>query len=160
MYDPRTGTTANIGFEMTEGFWIGQTRTRDGRTIYLSTTNGELYAFDTATERFKDLGYLLPKADVDRGRTISYMYGVTLSPDEKKLYYLPGILDHPAGTGELYSYDLASGSVAFVQQMAPGIYTAADLRDEGHIYFAHFGTAGNPWSDRARLSILDARSLP
>ena len=50
VYDPKTGKMTNTGFEMTQGFWIGQTERRDGSKIYVSTTNGQLYEFDTASE--------------------------------------------------------------------------------------------------------------
>jgi hypothetical protein len=80
VYDPQQDKLTSTGFDITQGFWIGQTQTHDGRKIYVSTTNGQLYEFDTLTERFKDLGYLLPKVT---GRRIGFMYGVTLSPDEK-----------------------------------------------------------------------------
>lgn len=160
VYDPATDTLTNTGFEMTQGFWIGQTEKRDGSKIYVSTTNGQLYEFDTATETFTDLGYLLPQADMAAGRKITFMYGVTLSPDETKLYYIPAVLENPAGTGELYAYDLATGEVKFVQQMLHGIYTAADVRDAENIYFAHFGTYNNLWTDNVRLTVIHAESLP
>lgn len=155
VYDPRTGEMTSTGYEMTQGFWIGQTEKRDGSKIYVSTTNGQLYEFDTASENFRDLGYLLPAEDVAAGRRISFMYGVTLSPDEETLYYIPAVLENPQGTGEMYAYDLESGEVRFVQKMPPGVYTSADIRDNQNIYMAHFGTAGNVWSDRVRLMIIN-----
>jgi len=154
VYDPQTHEMNNTGFEMTQGFWIGQTEKRDGSKIYVSTTNGQLYEFDTASEKFTDLGYLLPAEDVAAGRKITYMYGVTLAPDEKTLYYIPTLLENTPGSGELYAYDLESGQVRFVQQLLPGVYTSADLRDGENIYLAHFGTADNVWSDRVRLMII------
>lgn len=160
VYDPASDTLTNTGFMMTQGFWIGQTETRDGSKIYVSTTNGQLYEFDTASETFTDRGYLLPKKDADAGRKILFMYGVTLSPDETKLYYIPAVIENPQGTGELYSYDLQTGEVKFIQQLLPGIYTSADARDDQHIYLAHFGTYNNLWTDTARLMIIRAESLP
>ena len=155
VYDPQSGEMTSTGFEMTQGFWIGQTEKRDGSKIYVSTTNGQLYEFDTALETFKDLGYLLPEYEVAAGRRITYMYGVTLSPDEKKLYYVPSVLENPDGTGELYAYDLETSEVEFIQYLPRGIYTAADLRDDENIYLAHFGTLENLWSGRARLMMLN-----
>lgn len=46
---------------MTNDFWIGQTQTRDGSKVYLSTVNGQLYEFDTATEVFRILGICCPR---------------------------------------------------------------------------------------------------
>jgi sugar lactone lactonase YvrE len=121
VYDPQKNELTNTGFEITQGFWIGQTQTRDGRKIYVSTTNGELYEFDTLTEKFKDLGYLLPKESIAAGRKIAFMYGVTLSPDEKTLYYAPAVLENPDGSGELYSYEIATGKIR--SATAAGGYT-------------------------------------
>jgi len=82
------------------------------------------------------------------------MYGVTLSPDEKTLYYIPTMLENPQDSGELYAYDIESGQVRFVQQMLPGVYTSADVRDDENIYLAHFGSYDNIWSDRVRLMVI------
>jgi hypothetical protein len=159
VYDPKKDGLTNTGFEATQGFWHGQTATRDGRKIYVSTTNGELYEFDTSSETFKDLGYLLPKTSLSAGRKIKFMYGVTLSPDEHKLYYIP-LLEQPEGSGELYSYDIATGEINFVQQLMPGTYTTADLRDGKNIYMARFGTRDDVWKGSARLMIIKADSIP
>ena len=81
VYDPDTGQMSKTGFEMTQGFWVGQTATRDGSKIYVSTVNGQLYEFDTSEEAFTDLGYLLPERAIQAGRKIKFLYGVTLAPD-------------------------------------------------------------------------------
>ena len=153
VYDPDRDQLINTGFDMTQGFWIGQTQTRDGRKIFVSTTNGQLYEFDTKNESFKDLGYLLPEDQISAGRRIKFMYGVTLSPDERRLYYAPALLE-PEGSGELYSYEIASGEVKFVGQLSPGVYTTADLRDDQNVYMAHFGTSDDVWNGRVRLTII------
>jgi len=174
VYNIHTGEMRDTGFQMTKGFWIGQTQKRDGSKIYINTTGGEIYEFDVATETFKDLGYELPITDK---RIIDYTYTITLSPDETKLYYVLSYIENPGaaegeesvGTGELYYYDLATGQVVFVQQLPPGIYTSADLRDDENIYFAHFGRnnllsqfegADNLWSGDVRLFILHVPPEP
>jgi hypothetical protein len=177
VYNIHTGEMKNTGFMMTKGFWIGQTRTHDGSKIYINTTGGELYEFDVASETFKDLGYELLSTDE---RTISYTYTVTLSPDEKRLYYVISVTnvaenavidqehDGSAGTGELYYYDLAAGKVVFVEKLLPGIYTSQDLRDNSNVYFAHFGGTRDPvfgfvnnlWSGDVRLFILHFPPVP
>jgi hypothetical protein len=161
VYNIQSGEMTDTGFQMTHGFWIGQTETRDGSKIYINTTGGHLYEFDLVSETFRDLGYELPATD---DRVISNTYAITLSPDETKLYYILSVIQDSgttewdgsgsAGTGELYSYDLATGQIVFVQQLPPGIYTSADLRDDENIYFAHFGGRGNLWSGDVRLFIL------
>jgi outer membrane protein assembly factor BamB len=154
VYNIHSGEMKETDFTMTNGFWIGQTETRDGSKIYVSTTNGQLYEFDVATETFKDLGHMLPKEDYEAGRRILYQYGPILSPDEKKIYFVPSIIENPEGSGELYEYDIASGEVAFVEQLPVGIYTSGDLRDEENVYFAHFGNESQLWGGDVRLMII------
>ena len=159
VYNIHSGEMKDTGFQMTNGFWVGQTQRRDGSKIYINTVNGELYEFDAASETFKDLGYELPITD---NRVINSTYTITLSPDETKLYYVLSIIKNPGaavgngrmGSGELYYYDIASGQVVFVQQLPVGIYTSADLRDSQNIYFAHFGSDTTLWSGNPRLFIL------
>jgi hypothetical protein len=163
VFNPDTGELKDTGVQMTNGFWVGQTRKRDGSKVYINTIAGQLYEFDTAAESFRDLGYELPPGD---NRIINYTYSVSLSPDEKRLYYILSVLQRPGGTvgtgsggsGELYYYDLAAGQAVFVQQLPPGIYTSADVRDSQNIYFAHFGNHSNLWSGNPRLFILHVSS--
>ena len=165
VYNIHTGEMRDTGLQMTNGFWIGQTETRDGSKIYINTTGGEIYEFDVASETFKDLGYELPITD---NRIIDYTYAITLSPDETKLYFALSVIQDPGGpegdgsggTGELYSYDLATGQVIFVQQLPVGIYTSADLRDAENIYFSHFGDTSNIWSGNPGLFILHVPPQP
>jgi len=154
VYNIHTGKMKQTEYTMTQGFWIGQTETRDGSKVYVTTVNGQLYEFDTATEVFTDLGYMLPAVDIANGRRIQFQYGPTLSPDESKILFAVSTLENPQGTGELYEYDLATGKYTFIQQLPIGIYTAADLRDEHNIYLAHFGNEQNLWGGRARLMII------
>jgi len=159
VYNIHTGEMKDTGFQMTNGFWIGQTQKRDGSKIYINTTGGELYEFDMVTETFKDLGYELPSSDK---RIIDYTYAVTLSPDEKRIYYILSVIQSPGGSeddgsggsGELYYYDLATGQIVFVQQLPPGIYTSQDLRDSENLYFSHFGGYTDLWSGKPVLFIV------
>lgn len=153
-YDISTGDMQPTEYQMTNGFWIGQTETRDGSKVYVTTTNGQLYEFDAARESFTDLGYMLPEEDRAAGRQIQYQYGPVLSPDETKIFFIPSVIERPHGSGELYMFDLTTRKFSFVQQLPVGIYTSADLRDDTHIYFAHFGSGSNLWSGRARLMII------
>jgi hypothetical protein len=165
VYNIHTGEMKDTGFQMTNGFWIGQTQKRDGSKIYINTTGGELYEFDVTTETFKDLGYELPATDK---RIIDYTYAVTLSPDEKRIYYVLSVIQNPGGpegdgsggSGELYYYDLATGQIVFVQQLPPGIYTSQDLRDSENLYFSHFGGYADLWSGKAGLFMLHTPPQP
>ena len=164
VYNIHTGEMKDTGFQMTHGFWIGQTEKHDGSKIYINTTGGHLYEFDMASETFRDLGYELPASDE---RVISNTYAITLSPDETKIYYVVSVIQQPGttewdwrgsgGSGELYYYDLATHQIVFVQQLPPGVYTSADLRDDENIYFSHFGNAANIWSGDAGLFILQVQ---
>jgi hypothetical protein len=165
VYNIYSGEMKDTGFAMTNGFWIGQTRTRDGSKIYINTTGGEIYEFDVTTETFKDLGYELPATDK---RIIDYTYAITLSPDEKRVYYILSVIQNPGGpegdgsggSGELWYYDLATSQLVFVQQLPPGIYTSQDLRDNENLYFSHFGGISNLWSGNAGLFILHVPLKP
>ena len=137
----------DTGFQMTNGFWIGQTQKRDGSKIYINTIGGQLYEFDVATETFRDLGYAVAK-----NRQPDYRLHIlpSHSPRTRQNFttsYLiirePGGADGngSGGSGELYYYDLVTGQVVFVQQLPVGIYTSADIRDSQNIYFAHFGNS-------------------
>jgi hypothetical protein len=160
VHNIHTGEVRDTGFQMTNGFWIGQTAKRDGSKTYVSTIGGQLYEFDVATETFKDLGHALPEND---NRIIDFTYALTLSPDETRLYYILSVIRKPGGgvgngsggSGELYYYDLATGQVVFIQQLPVGIYTSADVRDTQNIYFAHFGDSTNLWSGNPKLFILN-----
>lgn len=160
VYNIHTKELKQTEYNMTNGFWIGQTQTRDGSKVYVTTVNGQLYEFDTASETFKDLGYMLPEQDIANGRLIQFQYGPTLSPDETKIYFVPSTLEKPQGSGELYEYDIASEEFTFVQQLPLGIYTAADLRDDQNIYLAHFGNAQNLWSGNVRLMVIPVAQEP
>jgi len=160
VYNINSEEMKDTGVQMTNGFWIGQTRKRDGSKIYLNTIGGQLYEFDVASETFKDLGHALPPTDK---RIIDYTYALTLSPDETRLYYVISVLRKPGGavgngsggSGELYYYDLARRKVEFVQQLPVGIYASADVRDSENIYFAHFGNSTDLWSGNPRLFVLN-----
>jgi outer membrane protein assembly factor BamB len=160
VYNIYTQEMKETAFTMTNGFWIGQTETRDGSTIYVSTTNGQLYEFDVATETFADLGHMLTNEDYASGRRVRFQYGLVLSPDETKIYFIPSEIENPQGSGELYEFDIATGEVTFVQQLPVGIYTSGDVRDDEHIYFAHFGNEGNLWSGDVRLMAIEIPQSP
>jgi sugar lactone lactonase YvrE len=154
VYDQKTKSMKKTRFKMTNGFWIGLAESRDGRRVHVSTVNGQLYEFETVTGIFHDLGYMLPADDYDAGRRIRYQYGITLSPDERKIFFVHSGMANPKGRGELYSYDLGTGKVAYHQRLPPGIYTMGDIRDRENIYFCGFGTSQDVWSGDVRLIVM------
>jgi hypothetical protein len=152
VYDLATDTMTRTPYTAAGGFWNGQTWTRDGRTIYVSTVNGELYRLDVDTEVFSHLGHFLPKPDLDAGVRVNWLYGITLSADERRIYGIP--LTNRGRRSSLYAYDIATGTVALAGEVEPAIHTGSHLRDSrGNLYFARFGD-GREWEGRARLLVV------
>jgi hypothetical protein len=94
----------------------------------------------------------LPKEEYAAGMRVDYLYGITLSADEKRIYGIPR--RRRSGKSNLYSYEIATGAVTLAGELEPAIYTGSHMRDSrGNIYFARFGD-GESWEGRARLSIV------
>lgn len=139
MHDLATGESRPTPYTATGGFWNGQSGTRDGETIFLSTVNGELYRLDTASGRVSALGHFLPKAELDAGERIDQLYGITLSADETTIYAAPR--RHRARESNLYAYDIATGVVTRVGRLEPALYAGSHVRDSrGNLYLGRFGS--------------------
>ena len=150
-HDLKTNESTETAYTATGGFWNRQTWTRDGNTIYLATVNGELYKLDVGTEAFAHLGYFLPREEYAAGERIDYLFGITLSVDEKRIYGIPR--RSRSGSSNLYAYEINRGTVRLVGQLEPGVYTGSHMLDSrGNIYFAKFD--GEAWEGQARLAIL------
>jgi outer membrane protein assembly factor BamB len=151
-YDLATDRMVRTPYTATGGFWDGQTWTRDGRTVYVSTVNGELYRLDVDTETFTHLGHFLPQAELDAGVRVNWFYGITLSADERRIYGIPQT--NRSARSNLYAYDIATGTVALAGELEPAIHTGSHMRDSrGNLYFARFGD-GREWEGRARLLVV------
>jgi hypothetical protein len=138
-HDLVTGENRPTTHTATGGFWNGQSRTRDGATIFLSTVNGELYRLATASGEVTPLGHFLPKAEVDAGERIDQLYGITLSADESRIYGVPR--RHRSRESNLYAYDIATGAVVLVGRLEPALYAGSHVRDSrGNLYFGRFGS--------------------
>ena len=72
-YNPSTESLARTPFTFKGGFWNGQTATRDGRFIYISTANGELYRLETDRGTFTHLGHFLPQRDQEAGVRVNWL---------------------------------------------------------------------------------------
>jgi hypothetical protein len=116
--------------------------------IYLATVNGEGYKLDVGTEIFTHLGHFLPREEYAAGERIDFLFGITLSADEKRIY---GVHRRSrSGGSNLYAYEIDRGAVTLVGQLEPAAYTGGHMRDsQGNIYFARFD--GDSWEGRARL---------
>ncbi len=147
VYDLETETMEMTDYKITGGFWNGQTPFRDGSRIYLNTVNGELYVLNAATGELDHLGHFLPAQDYQKRKRIAYLYGITLSQDEKSIY---GITS--PDNSNLYRYDIQTKQVSVVDKLRNGCYTGSDMRDsKGNIYFASF----NAWEGNCRLLVVN-----
>jgi hypothetical protein len=152
VFDLKTDTMTRTAYTAAGGFWDGQTSTRDGLTIYISTVNGELYKLDVEKEILTHLGHFLPKKDYEAGVRVGYLYGITLSDDEKRIYGIPRT--SPSAGSNLYSYEIAMGEVTLIEKLETAIYTGSHMHDSrGNIYFARFGD-DEAWSGKVRLAIM------
>jgi hypothetical protein len=146
-YDMKTGEMKETSQKFIEGFWNGQAETKDGKEIYISTSNGGLYVLNTEDGAVTSLGQFLPKEQLNKGKLINYMYSITLSQDEKKIYAIPS-----ADSGDMYEYDIAAGTVSKVTTLGEAIYTGNNVMDShGNLYFAAF----KPWSGDGRLLVIN-----
>jgi hypothetical protein len=151
-FDLETDAMTRTAYMATGGFWNGQTSTRGGQTIYVSTVNGELYKLDVEKDVFTPMGHFLPKKDYEAGVRVDYLYGITLSADEKRIYGIPST--SPSAGANLYSYEIPEGEVKLVEKLETAIYTGSHLHDSrGNIYFARFGD-DEAWSGKVRLAIV------
>lgn len=154
-YDLETGLNQPTAYSLTGGFWNGQSWSRDGETVYLSTVNGELYRLDTASGAITSLGPLLPRAEYDAGERIDQLYGITLSLDEQTIYGVPR--RSRSREADLYAYEIATGRVSLVGALEPAIYSGSHVRDSrGNIYLARFGD-DHSWQGKTGLSVVHLR---
>jgi hypothetical protein len=152
MYDLSTVTLTRTPYMGTGGFWNGQTSTRDGQLIYLSTVNGELYRLEVGSGMFTHLGHFLPRRDQEAGVRVNWLFGITLSSDEHRIYAIPQTNQN--WESNLYAYDIATGQVSVVGTLASAIHTGSQMSDSrGNIYFARFGDGGK-WEGRAGLLVI------
>lgn len=139
MHDLATGENRPTTHTATGGFWNGQSGTRDGEAIFLSTVNGELYRLATSSGEFTHLGHFLPKAEVDAGERIGQLYGITLSADETTIYAVPR--RSRSKESNLYAYDIATGTVTLAGRLEPALYAGSHVRDSrGNLYLGRFGS--------------------
>lgn len=133
-YDIVSGEHRQLDFGFKGGFLNGKTPTSDGRKVYLTTTNGEVYVFHVATAEFEHLGHFLPDDEYNSGKRIRHIYGHVLSLDEKKLYAVQSWTDN-----NLYEFNIETGEVVKLKSLGSKVYVSYNLRDDqGNIYFVHW----------------------
>ena len=147
VYDMKTDEMKMTDYKITEGFWNGQATTRDGKKIYVSTSNGELYVLNTETGKIDRLTHFLPKENYENNERIQYFYSITLSKDEKSIYAIPSNT-----LGNLYEYNIEKKSVTLVKKLEDAIYTGNNIKDsKGNLYFGNF----KAWEGKCRLLVIN-----
>jgi outer membrane protein assembly factor BamB len=117
-YDLNTKADVSIGFKPQNGgcaedmfgFWNGMAKTGDGSKIYVSTF-GYLYSLDSETGKMEFLTTMLPAAE---NLKICRVWGLAMSRDEKKIYWIP---TNGTAAWRLYEYDIASNKVVFLKDL-------------------------------------------
>ncbi len=153
-YDLVTGTTTHTGQLLKGGFWNGQAVSKDRSKIYLSTVSGNLYRLDVATGTFTALGALIDPADANGSLKykVSYLYGIGMTADEKKILGWP-IITPSVGSGDsptrLMGYDVGTKVVSKYIDGAYQAFTGSNHRDSaGNFYQAAFD-----WDHNCHLAI-------
>jgi len=157
-YDIAGDALTKLNFQCRGGFWVGQAATVDRSAFYIMTIQGMLYKLDAATDQWSALGYFLPSADVAQGSRITYLYGMTISPDEKKLYAVVSVGANAALSGNLYEFDIATRQTVLIKNVGAGCYCGTNLRDSRkNIYFARFGGSSDQWTGNCGLLIVNIK---
>ncbi len=122
---------------MKGGFWNGQEMTADGKTAYISGCCGYLYKLDLETGKVT----LLTDMDVPGEDNVGFVYSISLSPDESKLFYVPTARN----PGYIYEYDIATNTVTTIATSSPAVYCGCSIisKDDWY-YFTRFGD-GSAW---------------
>jgi hypothetical protein len=157
-YDIVRDTLTKLNFQCRGGFWVGQASTLDQSAFYIMTIQGMIYKLDANTDQWSALGYFLPSSEVAQGSRITYLYGMTISPDEKKLYAVVSVGSTSSLSGNLYEFDIATRQSVLIKNVGSGIYCGTNLRDSRkNIYFARFGSSVNQWTGDCGLSVVNIK---
>ncbi len=149
LYNYATNKLTKTNNIISGGFWNGQATTSDGKKVYISTSCGELYVLDTTTDTTKWLTHMLPSYFTDNGIKLAYTYSLTMSPDQKNLYFIPTMFNDIC----VYEYDIFTNTVnAAGGTLSKGIYTGNGIRDKNNNYYwIQFGTNGNDWDGECKM---------
>ncbi len=148
------------------GLWNGVTQPRDGAKIYFATY-GYLYVLDSQAGTIRTLTGMLPP---EEDRRICRVWGLSMSRDEKKIYWIP---TSGSAAWRLYEYDIASNKVHFAQDLGNMIdrqhtlrpparlseVSGDDVRDsEGRIYFVRHTYDGTGGSGLLQIDVSGIQS--
>lgn len=135
------------------GRFEGLAETSDGRTIYLADWDGELFAFDVERERLEALGSILPDERVAAGGVVRQLYNLALSPDDRKLFTLPCLMERGKGAYHLYEYDIETATKTDLGYCGPMLWGSTPtgngvFDDRGRYYLSGY------WGRTGRVGIL------
>lgn len=130
------------------GPWNGFANTVDGKLSYISTVNGGLIQINTETDKIKFIDRLIDD------NSISAVRSIALSPDEKKVFYIPVCnwekrflpYDH-----KVYEYSLVTGERTMILNLdegwnvnQPTMLAGSDAWDKsGNFYVSRFYNFAN-----------------
>jgi hypothetical protein len=142
-YETNSWTIISVDMPQNLGPWNGFANTVDGKLSYISTVNGGLIQIDTETDEIKLLDRLIDDPSVSAVR------GIALSPDEKKVFYIPVCnwgrrflpYDH-----KVYEYSLETGERKMILDLdegwdvnQPTMLAGSDVWDNnGRFYVSRF----------------------
>lgn len=134
-YDYGDDTLTNTGEMMRGGFWNGQAITSDGKTAYISGCCSFLYKMDLETGKVT----FLRDMDLDGESRLGFTYSISMSPDEKKLFYIPTAIN----PGRIYEYDIATNTVTTIANVECDVYCGSNIvTKDNWYYFVRFGNGG------------------
>ena len=151
VYDYQSDTITESDSTVTGGMW-GSAIVLDTQA-YVSSAAGHLIEIDFRTGAARVLAQLMPEEYAGEFE-LSFLYILSLSPDQKTIYSIPTYASSDAGNfGGLYEYDIATGQSENVLSLPSRVYTGADIKDRaGNLYFAAFGDHG--WNDNCTLMVI------
>lgn len=155
--DLNTYTTQTTSYVTDDGFWNGQAQSADGEQIYISTY-GNLYFIDGLAGTVQHLGPTLPPAEHSAGQRATLLWGLAMSRDEQKLYWIPSKVSGGPSHG-LYEHDTVTGQTVKLLDLSGtlggAMVSGSNIRDsQGRIYFVcHTGATSG-----AALLQLDVSS--
>jgi hypothetical protein len=131
-YDWNTGVLTRTIYAVSNLMWNGQQIPKSGKKAYVSTTGGSINVIDFATSVTAVRGSFVPAGS---GMVVTYLYSITLSPDEKKLYAIPTWIE---GNSGLYEFDLVTRKSQRIYNLPEGVYCGNGVKDSGmNMYFTY-----------------------
>jgi len=152
MYDLARGFITPIASPVFGGMWGTALVPACGQRAFVSTAGGYLVEIDfNDPPRARMFGNLLPQEFQDASYRLAFLYHITFSPCETRLYTIPTYAGHITG---LYEFCLEMRESTRLIPLPNRVYTGNGIRDSvGLLYFATFGY--HDWAGDGRLMIIE-----